>query len=525
MRKEETLTQLQNLAAEFLEGSRVGAAVLDPNHRVLWVSRTFERYFGMARADLLGQDMRQLLYFQLRDVFFDSDNVIRTLLASYAEPDGLSPDPSRRFECRIKAGNQRQDRWLEHWSEPIRSGEHAGGRIDYFYDITDRKQAEASARSSESQLIQAQKMEAVGRLAGGLAHDFNNLLTAINGYTDLILKLSIEDQVERYVSEIRKASHRATDLTSKLLTLSRRQAPAQRVVDLNQLVLDLEGLLRRLIGEDIELVTELDPELGRVWVDPGQLEQAVLNLAINARDAMPTGGHLILQSANIEPGHGPVRKPSLENCVSLSITDNGIGIDPEVREHIFEPFFTTKEADKGTGLGLSTVYAAVSQNQGRIEVDSTPGRGSTFRIYLPVVAGAVEVGPEARPRDVPRHGHERILLVEDDAGVRTLVCELLEHQGYTVDAAEHPAHALELVDRSSREIELLVTDVVMPGMSGPDLANQLVQRFPNMKLLFISGYTDSFILRHGLLDAEHVMLQKPFDARLLAAKVREILDR
>ncbi len=486
-----------------------------------WVSRTFERYFGLPREDLLGRDMRRLLLSaELRRVFVDPAPVLETLLRGYA--DRTHP---RRFECHIAAGDGRKERWLEHWSEPIRSGEAAGGRIDYFYDVSERKRAEEAARRSEAQLLQSQKMEAVGRLAGGLAHDFNNLLTAINGYADLILRKAEDSALKTYVGEVKKAGARATELTSKLLTLSRKPTSTQRVVDLNAVVLQLDGLLRRLIGEDVELVTRLSPALGRVWADPGQIEQIVLNLVVNARDAMPTGGRLVIESSNVEWGDDRPLDLESDSCAVLSVSDTGVGIDDEVREHIFEPFFTTKEEDKGTGLGLSTVYAAVVQSQGHVEVDSAPGEGTRFRIYLPSVAGEADAAPEASGGAPGRRGHETVLLAEDDEAVRRLLRELLAQQGYRVIAAEHGAHALELVEEHGEDVEILVTDVVMPGMSGPDLADRLARRFPRMRILFISGYTDSLVVRHGLLDAEHVMLQKPFDAQLLATKVREILDR
>ncbi len=511
--------------------------MLDPSLRVLWVSRTFERYFELERGELLGHELHRLLESRLGRVVADPEAVAAALAQG-------GDEATHPFECCVRAEDRSRERWLEYWSQPIRSGRHAGGRIGYFYDVTGRKRAEEAARKSEDQLAQAQKMEAVGRLAGGLAHDFNNLLTAINGYTDLLLRLSDEERLQSYVGEIKKAGDRAADLTSKLLALSRPPPSSHRVVDLNQLVLNLEDLLQRLLGEDVELETQLEPDLDRVRIDPGQLEQVLLNLAVNARDAMPTGGRLLLATGNVdrgqdlpldrEPDHrragGAQAKRRTEGaqakrCVCLEVSDTGVGIDADVREHIFEPFFTTKEEDKGTGLGLSTVYAAVAQNRGHIEVESAPGKGATFRILLPSEAGEIERDPARGQGAAPRRGNERILLVEDDAAVRKLVRELLEQQGYKVTAAEHAAQALELVASQDQEIEFLVTDVVMPGMSGPDLAARLVQRFPGMKILFISGYTDSLVLRHGLTDAQHVMLQKPFDARLLATRVRELLDQ
>ncbi len=498
--------------------------MLDPGLRILWVSRTFERYFGVDQGELIGEEFPRVLNARLGRAFVDPVAATAALTERGAGVSG-----SRReqlFECRILAGGGRQERWLESWSQPIRAGRHAGGRIDYYYDVTERKRAEEAARKTEDQLVQAQKMEAVGRLAGGLAHDFNNLLTAINGYTDLITRMTDDDRVKTYVGEIKKAGDRAADLTSKMLALSKPPPSLQRVADINQVMRNLEGLLERLIGEDIQLETRLASNLERVRIDPGQLEQVLLNLAVNARDAMPTGGRLRLASTDVAQAEArPLGLETEDRFVCITVSDTGIGINADVREHIFEPFFTTKEEGKGTGLGLSTVYAAVTQNQGHIAVESAPGAGTTFRIYLPSAEGEAEAAPVDRSPATPERGHEQILLVEDDAAVRKLVRELLEQQGYRVVAAEHAAHALELIEGMDNELDFLVTDVVMPGMSGPDLAERLARRFPRMKILFISGYTDSLVVRHGLLDAEHVMLQKPFDGTMLASKVRELLDQ
>ena len=531
-------TELQDLAADFLGSSRVGAVVLDPGFRILWVSQAFERYSGIDFGELIGHDFHQVLASHFSRVFADPEAVAVALsdrrpadaTALGGQPVSEAPsrdgETPRFFECRILAGDGRKERWFESWSQPIHSGRHAGGRIDYYYDITEHKRAEEAARKSEAQLIQAQKMEAVGRLAGGLAHDFNNLLTAINGYTDLIIRLTDDDRLQTYVGEIKKAGERASDLTSKLLALSKPPPSLRQVADLNQVMRNLESLLQPLIGEDIQLETRLAPDLGQVRIDPGQLEQILLNLAVNARDAMPTGGRLRLTSAGLEQEEAyPIEFEPGQRYVCITVSDTGVGINANVREHIFEPFFTTKEEGKGTGFGLSTVYAAVVQNQGHIIVESTPGAGATFRIFLPSADDNAETDSTSRRATTLERGDEQILLVEDDDAVRKLVRELLEQQGYRVIAAEHAAHALGLVEDLDREIDLLITDVVMPGMSGPDLAESLVQRFPRMKVLFISGYTDSLVVRHGLLDAEHVMLQKPFDGTLLAAKVRELLDQ
>ena len=341
------------------------------------MSQTFERYFGVSRAELVGRGLRQLLASRLGRALAEPEAVTAVLTAR-------GDDETRSFDCRVLAEGGRPERWLESWSQPIRSGRHAGGRIDYYYDVTERKQAEEAARKSEDLLIQAQKMEAVGRLAGVLAHDFNNLLTAINGYTDLIVGMADDDRLKKYVGEIKKAGNRASDLTAKLLTLSRPPPSMRRVADLNQLVPNLEILLGRLIGEDVVLETRLSVEPGRVRIDPAQLEQVLLNLAVNARDAMPTGGRLLVESTGVDPGAADPLGLGIERHVCLRVSDTGVGIEDDVREHIFEPFFTTKTEGKGTGLGLSTVYATVTQNRGRITVDSTPGSGTTFSIYLPM---------------------------------------------------------------------------------------------------------------------------------------------
>ncbi len=489
---------------------------------MLWVSRTFERYFGIERDDVLGRDMRRLLDIQLRDVFAEAETVTQMLLRSYAEKSH-----PRRFECRIAAGGRRQDRWLEHWSEPIRSGEHAGGRIDYYYDITDRKQAEDSARRSEDQLIQAQKMEAVGRLAGGLAHDFNNLLTAINGYTDLILKAPIDRRLGRYVGEVRKASNRAADLTSKLLTLSRRQAAEQRIVDLNQVVLNLEDLLQRLIGEDIELSTHLDPALERVWVDPAQLEQALLNLAVNARDAMPDGGQLTLETSSTSLDERSAKRLSLEpgGYAVLQVSDTGCGMDPETMSRIFEPFFTTKTAGRGTGLGLSTVKAILEQIGGRITVASELGKGSTFATYLPVIDQTIrDADPGAGRERQDLTGSETILLVEDDEPVRAVIGTMLGGNGYRVLSAHDAKAAIAVLDDPASDVQLLLTDVVMPGLTGPELAEQARAARPDLDVLLMSGYSEG---SEGLINTEDdavVLIQKPFSAEQLLRKLREILQ-
>ncbi len=383
-------------------------------------------------------------------------------------------------------------------------------------------------REMESQLRQAQKMEAVGRLAGGVAHDFNNLLTAISGYGDLLLeRLSAHDPARREVEQIRKASERASALTRQLLAFSRRQVLQPQVLDLNAVVADMNSMLRRLIGEDIDLVVIPAAGLWRVRADRGQVEQVIVNLAVNARDAMPGGGRLTLETSNAqldEPAAaGRLSLPAGSYAV-LTVSDTGEGMTGETLSHLFEPFFTTKESGKGTGLGLATVYGIVAQSGGAIDVASAQGRGTAFRVYLPRVDADVDLpAPEARGTESWR-GTETILLVEDEDGVRTLVLEILRRKGYAVLTARNGGEALLVCERQPGTIELMLTDVVMPGMGGKDLARRLAPLRPGMKTLYMSGYTDAAVSRSGVLEPGTRFLQKPFTADDLARKVREALD-
>jgi signal transduction histidine kinase/CheY-like chemotaxis protein len=366
----------------------------------------------------------------------------------------------------------------------------------------------------EMQLRQAQKMEAVGRLAGGIAHDFNNLLTAISGYSEFLIEGLDDGRLRRHAEEIRKASARAASLTGQLLAFSRRQVLQPRVLDLNAVVSDMDMMLRRLIGEDVELVTLLDPEVGRVQADPTQIEQVIVNLAVNARDAMPNGGSVTIETTDVRTDEG--------DFVELRMTDTGIGMTELERQQLFDPFFTTKEG--GTGLGLATVYGIVEQSGGTIEVDTAPGMGSSFRIVLPRAESSAELPTPAPARDAPSPGDETILLVEDETVVRRLVAEILETTGYTVMQAGDGPSALELLRRHAGKLDLLVTDVVMPGMSGPEVAQAVTSMRPGTQVLYTSGYTDSAIGHHGVLEPGIAFLQKPFSADDLGRKVRALLD-
>jgi PAS domain S-box-containing protein len=382
-------------------------------------------------------------------------------------------------------------------------------------------------RHLEEQLRQAQKMEAVGMLAGGVAHDFNNLLTIITGYSQLVLNnLPSTDSNRHSLEQIMKAGERAAALTRQLLAFSRRQVLQPKVLDLNNLVKSLTTMLQRLIGEDIELQLVLDSDLGRVSADPGQLEQVLMNLVVNARDAMPKGGTLSIETANIElDEHYTSRhlaaKPGPH--VLLAVSDNGHGMDENTRARLFEPFFTTKTANKGTGLGLSTVFGIVKQSGGSVEVYSEPARGTSVKVYLPRVDQPVPADPEESKKKASP-GTETILLVEDDEMVRNLVRETLEREGYKLMDAADPIEARRIADTYRGDIQLMITDVVMPKVSGRELAQQLAGRRPSMKVLYMSGYTDNAIVNSGLLAREVAFLQKPFTPAALANKVREVLE-
>jgi len=389
-----------------------------------------------------------------------------------------------------------------------------------------RRLAEERFRHLQEQFLQAQKMESIGRLAGGIAHDFNNLLTVINGTTDLVMaNLDLYDPLRHELQEIRLAGDRAATLTGQLLALSRRQMLQPEVLDLSKVVGDLRGMLRRLINEDIQLVFNLASPIARVRVDPGQLEQVILNLAVNAQDAMPDGGTLIVETRDVfvDAGHAsahPTTRPGAH--VMLAVSDTGVGMDEATRLRIFEPFFTTKAQGKGTGLGLSTVYGIVEQSRGTIWVYSEPGKGSTFKIYLPAFeVTQIEVPATKQPST---HGHETIVLVEDERGVRDLTKRIFESAGYTVLAAGSGAEAIALIEQHAGPIDLLMTDVVMPGMNGRELAARVAELRPEAKVLYTSGYTDDAILRHGVLDDTSRFISKPYTQLELTRRVRSILD-
>ena len=507
-RAEAALREAEAGYSTLVEQAPVGIYRSNPAGRFLSANRALACILGYdSPAELLGLDMT-------RDVYADPAERQRLLdRDSYTE---------REYD-EVEATWKRKDGRRLTVQLSVRAVRDGSGGVEYYEtfvrDVTEQ-------RRLEGQLLQAQKMEAVGRLAGGVAHDFNNLLTVILSYSDLLLEdlpPEIPDRAD--VAEIRKAAVAASSLTRQLLAFSRQQVLEPRVLDVNTVVASTEKLLTRLLGEDVSLTTTLAAALGAVKVDPGQLEQIIMNLAVNARDAMPRGGRLSIETANVEMDesyvHGhPLARPG--HYVMLAVSDTGTGMDAATQARIFEPFFTTKEAGKGTGLGLATVYGIVRQSSGFIWVYSEPGHGTSFKIYLPRVDEPVS--PAGAPAPQVVGGSETVLVVEDVAAVRAVTRQMLERQGYCVLEAANGATALSLARQHQSAIHLLVTDVVMPEVSGRELADQLVQLRPDMKVLFMSGYTDDAVVRHGILQEGIAYLQKPFTPDTLARKVRAVLD-
>ena len=496
-----------------VEQSWDAVALFGADGAILYGSPATTRLLGYDLAEFVGRNAFEFIHPD------DQQGVVARLTEVMAQPRARVGVAAR---VRHKNGTWRH---LEGVFTNLLDDPTVGAIVNNYRDVTER-------RNLEEQVILAQKMEAVGRLAGGVAHDFNNILTAIGGYADLLLAdLPEQDRRRHDVEEIHRSAQRAAGLTQQLLAFSRRQVMQPKVVDLNALVTDIEKMLRRLIGEDVLFATVLHPRVGNVRADPGKLEQVIVNLAVNARDAMPDGGRLTIETQNVELDESYVAEhPSVApGCyVLLSVSDTGVGIDEETRAHIFEPFFTTKARGKGTGLGLATAYGIVNQTGGHIWPYSEPGRGTTMRVYLPRVD--VPADPIERPDGVAPEalrGRETILLVEDEAPVRSVTRQLLERNGYTVfEAADGPT-ALGLVGGANGEVpfDLLLTDVVMPGMSGRELADHLQVSRPHLTVLFMSGYTDDAIVRHGMLERGLAYLEKPFRPPALLRKVRDALDR
>jgi len=506
---EAALRQSEERYRSIVENSHSGIFIVDDAYQFIYANDELCRILGYPPEEIIGQDFRRFLDDESKQLVVD-----RYLRRQRGE------DVPSRYEFNVvrKDGEKRR---VEISTTVIKDSAGKVQTVAQILDITERKRL-------EEQLLQAQKMEAVGRLAGGVAHDFNNLLTAITGYSELLLmRIHEHDPLRKDLEQIRKAADRAASLTRQLLAFSRRQILQPRVLNLNAVVADMEEMLQRLIGEDIDLVTVLHPELGRVKADPGQIEQVIMNLVVNARDAMPQGGKLTIETANVVLDEDYVRRHvgvEAGSYVMLAVSDTGVGMDEDVQSHLFEPFFTTKETGKGTGLGLATTYGIIKQSNGHIWVYSEPGQGTTFKIYLPRVEESIEPVTPVLALTESLRGTEIILLVEDEDAVREPARRVLVQNGYTVLEARHGEEALRVCEQHEGTIHLMVTDVVMPEMSGRELAERLALLQPEMKVLYISGYTHNAIASHGVLEPGIAFLQKPFTPDALVCKVREVLD-
>ncbi|MGE5567584.1 MAG: PAS domain S-box protein [Rhodospirillales bacterium] len=497
---ERALRESSSQVASILESITDGFFALDRDWRFTYVNGKAEQILGRTRSDLIGRVIWEEFPEQSNSVFFEQYS--RAMAEKTpVEFSAIFPPAGIWAECHVYPSEN--------------------GLSVYFQDITERKQL-------ESRVQQSAKLEALGRLAGGVAHDFNNLLTIIGGYANIILESpDCRGPIREDAATIVDAANRASALTRQLLAFSRRQMVQPMLLNLNRTVQRMSKMLRRLIQEDIELVLALQPGLEPVKIDPGQLEQVIMNLVVNARDAMPHGGRLTIGTSQVQltdrgHGAGPELPPGC--YVVLWVADMGVGMDPAVLSHIFEPFFTTKSKGKGTGLGLATVYGIVKQSGGDILVDTEPGKGSTFRIFLPCEKRPPSAGRAERKTRRAGPNNETILLVEDEPDVRRLASEMLRSQGYKILEAGSVDEAIRIWQDSGASVDLLLTDVIMPQMNGPQLARKLTAERPELPVLYMSGYTDDVLARHGIAGSDETLLQKPFTLKALTAKVRRLLD-
>ena len=509
-RAEEELSAALSVLTATLESTADGILVVTASSKILRMNKKFIDLWGIPESIQESRDQDEAMEFALGQLR-EPEQFLQRIEQIAGQSEEESFDVLQFKDGRV----------IERYSLPQHIRGETVGRVWSFRDVTER-------RELEHQLRQAQKMESIGRLAGGVAHDFNNILTVVTGRVEFLIGASnLNGEQERDLQEIKIAADRASDLTRQLLAFSRKQLLQPRLVDLNRKVDLVEPMLRRLIGEDIQIVVVRGKNLGRVMADPGQVNQVLMNLALNARDAMPSGGLLTIRTAN-EPGgvtgNGGDGRSFGDDSVVLEVTDSGCGMDETTASRIFEPFFTTKGEGQGTGLGLATVYGIVQQSGGSISVRSAPEMGTTFRIQFPSAAAVDPAQPAREEPETRDAGSETILLVEDDNAVRDLAQRILEMRGYKVLPARNGADALRIASVSNTRIDLVVTDVVMPGMNGREFVEKLRGRAPGIPVLYMSGYTDDDIIRRGLLDSSVAFLQKPFTPKTLARQVRSILD-
>lgn len=507
---EEQLSRALSVLAATLESTTDGILVVAEGGRMVRMNQKFIDLWGIPEHIQASRDDNQALEFVLGQLQ-EPEEFLRKVKEAYAQPEADSFDIVHFKDGRI----------LERYSLPQRVGGKTVGRVWSFRDVTER-------RHLEDRLRQSQKMESIGQLAGGVAHDFNNLLTVINGRVEFLVGApNLISEQEEDLQEIQKAAERAGGLTRQLLAFSRKQLLQPRVVDLNRMLDEVEPMLRRLIGEDIQIVVVRGEMLGPVMADPGQVQQVLLNLALNARDAMPSGGLLTIRTANefvSAVGKNGSSEIVAGDYALLEFTDSGCGMDEATMSRIFEPFFTTKGQGKGTGLGLSTVYGIVKQSGAAISVRSAPERGTCFRILFPLTDGVDPTPSKQQELGTDDVGSETILLVEDEDSVRDLAQRILQSRGYKVLAAQHGGDALLMASAADQQIDLVVTDVVMPGMNGRQLVEELRARTPGVRVLYMSGYTDDDFVRRGLLASNVAFLQKPFTGKSLGRRVRSVLD-
>ena len=484
--------------------------IVSQSGRILYTSPSTERILGGTAEQFVGQPIRDLLD---GEEVVQADRIFREV--------GQRAGGTESFELRFRHQNG-SFRWMEGLAANLLADPAVAGIVVNARDVSERRRAGLVLREREDQLRQAQKMEAIGRLAGGVAHDFNNLLTVINGYSQLLVgALEADDRRHGYAKDVRDAGEQAANLTRQLLAFGRKQMLNPAVLNVNDIVRETDRMLRRVIGEDIELVCRLDPSVGAVEADWNQLQQVLMNLAVNARDAMPDGGRLTIETGEVVANDASAPAGP---CVTLTVSDTGEGMDEATERRIFEPFFTTKGVGKGTGLGLSTVYGIVSQSGGRITVRSEIGKGTTFVIHLPRTNRIAEAKGEPAISPAGR-GHETILVVEDQPEVRGFACRSLDAYGYRVLEAGDAEEALKLAAAFEEPIDVLLTDVVMPGMNGVELSKRLLLLRPGVKVIFASGYADSVMLHHGVADSGAAFLPKPYGPGTLATKIREVLGR